>query len=1779
MKYSFIFMKISMKTLLKKPSITRAAVCLFLILATSRNAQAQVNTIYANLKAVELRHDAYVWLQAEQASGGGIKQVLLTYAPGATFPKNGITVLDYSGNNTCIALINTAVTRDMNGITGIASVTPAMKIASAVREVVSGKSAESIISIGTVPGVSKQTVSEFIGSIGGRLEESNLENMGIFLVSIPAGSMEKLASPYWIKFLGMATENAPLDREACGGQASERVTMPTALGGKGLEGTNVVIGVGDQSSGIYHIDQADRVINYNPASSADHGVFVNGITGGDGILDQAGKGVATNATLVNHLFDALLGVHREMRDGHNMTITNNSYAVIVGNCSYAGVYDNYSVATDKLAIESPDVVNVFAVGNDGRLGCNGYPAGYGNVCGGFQTGKNIITVGATYLDYRIGEGSARGPIRDGRLKPEMSAFGIDILSCIPPASYKVWRGTSFACPQVAGALGLITERYRQLHGPLNPRADLLKAIILNGTMDLGNPGPDFLYGFGFLNVDRALNILEKNQYATNSVTTGGSQTITITVPANTAQLKVMLCYNDLPANPLLSKQLINDIDLTVAEPGGTVHYPLVLDPSIAGVDKNATEKADHLNNSEQVTINNPPAGTYTITVKAFDLPSGKQEYALAYDFVATGMKLLFPVTNTSAPADTTMNIYWEASPDTSNSFTLEYSSDNGTSWNSIANNIPPAIRYYKWKVPALNTDRCVVKITRNGYSSTSGSFIINQRPTLSLSADQCPGSIAVDWTAVPGVSKYYLLLKKGAHLEVADSVLPGTTHYDFNALNVNNTYYVSAQPVFNGKPGYRSLTLTRIPSDGNCNAVAHGDLAIDSLVTNNTGRTGTSTELTIHEPLIATIRNLDNQDVADYSIVYQVDGGSWVTHPGLSIPAKGTARPIIDYVNFSNVGSYTVKMAVHNNSAPDPVAANDTLTCTIRQLPNEPVVLLTPLYCDFDTEPNLELRKDSAGFTTDYRWDFFTSNDTGRLRTVIPGSKNVKTRGSMSMDVLMNTKGNVNFLTGTFNLNAYDTSADEIRFEFEYEMRGMPVLKDSNKVWVRGNDKWPWIPVFTYANITDTGKLNRSGTISLKDVFSSNGQNFTKSAQIRFGQYDSTLIVDDFYGGGVTIDQVRVYKVTKDIALSQIIAPITSNCGSTTLPVIVKIKNGTITPMNGISVSYQLDNGPIVTELLPITLGGKDSFNYQFTKNLSGLNYATHSLNVWANVPGEDYVYNDSILNYSFYIKPLIDTFPYLEDFEASAGNWHGAGTKSSWAYGVPSALKIKTAASGQKAWKTNLFGNYNPNEKSYLYSPCFNTSEMNSPMLSFSMATDIENCGQELCDGAWLEYSVDDGKTWAKLGASGKGTNWYTDATYQVWNGIEDNRWHVASYSLPKNIQLNLRFVLSADIGAGFEGLAIDDIHIFDLANEIFNDDTQMPLTLTEIINAADKQTDFIKNSSIVTTLISNNQSLGNTDANLYRQNSITDLAAAQYIMPRSYMIRPTYQPTGNVTLRLFLTEAEARTVFTDTTCKTCLVPDDVYRLGITRYKDNNNHTEDGSLANNAFGLYDYKPYSEVRWVPYDNGYYAEFQTDYLGEFWFNDGGPAHSLPINKPLIEFTATKMDEQHALLRWSSILDAQMKYYTVQRSLNADSTYKDLVIVNSVNNSGNKYEYIDTPALNIGDTIHYRILCSMANSKQFHSAVRSIRWTKGNLLLHLYPNPTTNGRIQVDWSAYPGSTTSIEITDMTGRTAFSTQFQTNDWNNTTTLQLGSWSKGLYIFKINIDGQSFVEKINVR
>ncbi len=1545
---------------------------------------------------------------------------------------NGLVLLDYLSGNAYTALLYAPSFKNitLQNIRSIAPVQPQWKMDARVKQLAAHPTTSTRhFAVSFAKHLPQEELKHLLAKHKAVITHTKFAGQHVFEIKLSPLALQALAAEPYVTYISMAAQDVWLNHD-------ERAVTQAhyAYNSFGLDGTGMTVGIGDNSTALFHTDTRDRVINFNPDPPQEHGQHTSATVAGKGILDPKAKGMAPNAALLNHLYNVVWAQTQPMFTDYNMTLTNNSYAAVVKDCSVAGTYDNYSQMLDDLAGQFPEVLHVFAAGNDGQYTCAPYPTGYGTVCGIYQSAKNVLTIGSMRKNYTNHEESSMGPVKDGRLKPEVISIGADLYSAILYDDYRGMSGTSMACPGATGALALLSQRYKQLNANANPPGALLKALLLNGATDIGNAGPDYKYGFGLINLYRSIEMLNNNRIQQNTMSQNGSQTYTINVPANTAQLKILLYWNDASASPSSSIALVNNLDLTVKEPNNNLHHPLVLDPTPANVMNPAIEGVDNINNVEQVVIQNPQAGSYTLEVKGAAVPSAVQEYFLVYDIVPEGMMIKYPATNAAIPANESLYIYWDASDDP-NSLTLEYSLNNGATWTAIDNNIPAGKKYYQWAVPNVSTQLALLRLKRNNSSvqATSGLFTINPQPVLQPDATQCPGYFAFSWNPVLNATGYEILQKLGDDLRAIDTVT--ATQYLLKGLPLNEMQYVAVTPLINGKAGFRSKALTRLPNDGTClGNISDNDLAIERVNAPTSGRKFTSTELSANETMNVVVRNLDDASQSNYKISYKVNNNGWQSQNlTTNIPANSTVNISFSGLNLSAVNTYKILVAIENLSANDPVRSNDTFAYTLKQLANNPVDIANVFNEDFETANHITLTKDEMGVLPGDHWDYTNSVDSGRLRTFVESDVTISGQRSLSMDLLYNLPDNRNYLYGTFNLSAYQVAVTEARLEFDYKLHGTPKFQEGNDVYVRGSDAEAWVKLSDIDTTIAEGVTTKTGSLSITHALANAGQDFSTSFQVRIGQHDTSAIAANEYGNGLTIDNFKLYNVKNDVQLLNVLSPEKLNCGgSSTEPVRVKIYNSDNLGQANIQLSYRFDNGAIVTQILD-TLPPKDTLDFTFTQPITLTTIGYHQLDVWLSAAGDTYLPNDSILNYSIRNQPVIAAYPYLENFEAGDGDWFSDGNNNSWEYGTPASEKINKAASGDKAWKTNLSGKHNDNETAYLYSPCFDLSTLSHPMLSFSIATDIENCGDILCDRAYMEYS-EDGIKWTKLGATNEGTNWYNDANHQVWNEQDNVRWRVASINLPKSNSLKLRFVFRSDPGASREGIAIDDIHIFDLEYPIYDEETRYDAS-----SVNDENGIFLAgDEKIIGQLLSYNQPAEKVTNTAYFHRSPYSVLYKHYFLTRNYAVQSSALPHENEKLRLFVTDAEVMQMIADNHCPECEKAEDAYRLGVLRYDDAEDKNENGSLLDNNKGSYDFLPYTAVDWVPYDKGYYVEMASRSYSEYWFTTGIPQRKL---QSVVIFPNPVTDNQLNIAWNGAPLDPlQIRIYDVVGKLVYDAETK-------------------------------------------------------------------------------------------------------------------------------------------
>ncbi|HMP93382.1 MAG TPA: S8 family serine peptidase, partial [Phnomibacter sp.] len=770
--------------------------------------------------------------------------------------------------------------------------------------------------------------------------------------------------------------------------------------------------------------------------------------------------------------------------------------------------------------------------------------------GGYQSAKNIKTVVRTDYNQLGSVSSSAGPVADGRLKPEITALGIIESTNGSGGGYFGSFGTSMSSPGVAGRLALLYQRYRQLDGGAYPMGHTMKALLLNGAMDIGTPGPDYKHGYGYMNLERSLRMLEASQYSQRTINHGQVQDTVINVPSGTAQLKVMLYWHDPAALPFASKTLVHNLDLEVIAPGGGVNRPLILQAGPANVQQPATLGGDAVNNSEQVVIAAPVPGNYTLRVKGTDvLAGGSQRYALAFDKQPAELRFLNPVANDAWPSGTVgfpggIPLVWEDEGNPTGTYTLDYSLDDGSTWTNIFTGLADSMRNYFWIPGNIRSPQTRLRLAKTGVAqpAISGRFALIPNVSFSLAAniDQCQGYARINWTALtagPGETiDYQVLMKQGPAMEVVATTTANT--YTLAGLHPDSTYYIAVRARINGVHGIYERTVNRRPNTGNCSGnISDFDLRLDSITAPLTGRQFTSTALGT-QPVQVRVRNLDNTPVNSYSIEVWVNGTSLGGPQVINTPIieTGIANHSIGSFNFSNPGTYNLMAVVKNLQNPDPVAQNDTFRTTIRQLANSPITLTSPFTDDLEDAADQTAIRGATGVANTQRWDFTSTDQYGRARTsATPGVARSGQR-AFTLDVSKATPlatSAANSLVGTFNLSGASTS-QPVRLDFYYKQHGIGQgPHPQNKVWVRGNDAATWLEVYDLAlnQPVEPGEYKQSASLPIAQVLAANGQAFSTSTQIRLGQFGLYSMADEKNLSGYSFDDFKLYLAENDAQL------------------------------------------------------------------------------------------------------------------------------------------------------------------------------------------------------------------------------------------------------------------------------------------------------------------------------------------------------------------------------------------------------------------------------------------------------------------------------------------------------------------------------------------------------------------------------------------------------------------------------------------------------------------------
>lgn len=277
-----------------------------------------------------------------------------------------------------------------------------------------------------------------------------------------------------------------------------------------LDGTGIRIGILDTGIDDTHPDLKGKLKAYsdfspaknpNPEDPFDHGTHVAGTIAG-GSASKTSIGVAPKVDLVvGRVFDGngdstkegLILAMQWMADPDGDAKTsdfplavNNSWSDDEPFNTRDPIDDPFCIAIDNWI--SLGIVPIFTAGNTGpRSGSTNTPG----AC------PNALTVGATESTDRSPHFSSTGPAMwksSQIVKPDVVAPGYKIYSCEAGGGYTEKTGTSFAAPHVTGAMALL------LQAKPNLTVDQAVKTLIDGVLDLGDPGQDNIFGWGRIDV-------------------------------------------------------------------------------------------------------------------------------------------------------------------------------------------------------------------------------------------------------------------------------------------------------------------------------------------------------------------------------------------------------------------------------------------------------------------------------------------------------------------------------------------------------------------------------------------------------------------------------------------------------------------------------------------------------------------------------------------------------------------------------------------------------------------------------------------------------------------------------------------------------------------------------------------------------------------------------------------------------------------------------------------------------------------------------------------------------------------------------------------------------------------------------------------------------------------------------------------------------------------------------------------------------------------------------
>jgi len=705
--------------------------------------------------------------------------------------------------------------------------------------------------------------------------ESHLRQGVIVRGVLAPAALEKLANLEAVLWIEPAPRRKLVDEAASKlvGGDDGKVATPTVTEQRGFGGQGVLVCVADTgldtgNTNTMHPDVRGRVtgfIYYPPLTDGSdgygHGTHCAGIVAGNAATGETdpysgawyGLGVADGASLfIERIFDANANEVSPAPSDETLTQDAVRNGAQIGANSWGndvqGEYDTDASQFDELVRDADSVtpgdqpyILEFSAGNAGPDS---------QTLDSPASGKNVIATGASenatnyyaelydlYADGpdTVADFSSCGPCEDGRIKPDLIAPGTWIASMASSAAtneaaiawtvidsnYVYMGGTSMSGPAAAGGAAAFVQYYLSTHTNVMPSPALVKAALINSASELneddGGPGPipNMQEGWGRVNLTNLIESQRQFQYVDQTVllSTGEVYQQHTFVGQSNQSLKITLAYTDVAGFPGAIPALVNELNLEVVGPDGTLYRG---NQFADGESVPNPVSVDSLNNVQAVHLAQPLPGDYLVRVRAvnvvedarLDISAIVQDFAL----VASGPLLplnegevLLDRTNYTAPGTINVEVL-DAGRAASNTVTvllssttepagepiiLESTGGYGVFTNSVATLVGNAAS--NGQLGVHNGDAITAAyVDSSGVTQTASATVVLKPPVISaVSTNIDLGVLTVTWQTSEAADSviYYGTNQKALTLVASNATLTTSHAITLGDLPAGATYY------------------------------------------------------------------------------------------------------------------------------------------------------------------------------------------------------------------------------------------------------------------------------------------------------------------------------------------------------------------------------------------------------------------------------------------------------------------------------------------------------------------------------------------------------------------------------------------------------------------------------------------------------------------------------------------------------------------------------------------------------------------------------------------------------------------------------------------------------------------------------------------------------------------------------------------------------------------------------------------------------------------------------